>query len=77
MILSPKASRLSSKFRFRTIVIGNVDKEVSPSPLSIQGKPYAILRTFGGAQEFMSYDYYQGVIRYAIEKNLLNTDLKR
>jgi hypothetical protein len=34
-------------------------------------------RIYGGTQQFVSYDFYEGLIRYAIGKDILNSELTR
>lgn len=34
-----------------------------------------LCRVYGSSQQFISYDFYENVIRYAISKNYLDTDL--
>ena len=46
----------------------------APSQLQVLSSPH---RVYGSTQQFVSYDFYENVIKYAISKNLLDTDLSR
>lgn len=35
----------------------------------------SLLRVYGGIQEFISYDFYENVLKHAISKNYLDSDL--
>jgi hypothetical protein len=36
-----------------------------------------LFRVYGSSQQFVSLDFYENVIKYAISKNLLDSDLTR
>ena len=46
------------------------------SPLQSQ-VPHLLFRTFGGLQEFVTYDVYRNTLNYAIDQKFMNIDLNR
>lgn len=65
--------------KFRPLIppSGHVETDQCLSSLSITGNHSHSFRVYGSTQQFISYDFYENVIRYAIDKDLLNTDLNR
>jgi len=45
--------------------------------LSILSTRYDMLRIYGSLQQFVSYDFYENMLRFAIEKGYVDIDLTR
>lgn len=52
-------------------------KQISPHLTTQSQVKRSLFRVYGHTQEFVSYDFYENMIRYAIENNLLDTNLAR
>ena len=77
LILRKKVSRAVLMLELMELANGNVPPDQSLLFLSIPGIYHSLYRVYGHTQEFVSFDFYENMIRHAIGKNLFDSTLER